>query len=252
MPRPRRWRRPTPEPSPCAAPPPRSCSPSALRWGSTLCRPRRAPPSSTSSRSSTAASPNPAASTSTCTSMPAAAAPRGEGAPRNGALLTAEIGYATAPWHEVAVYLPVAREFSGDTFGGGFKLRNSFVTPGAADRPLAARARRRAAAPVLSILLDRLGGDAAADPGFPHAAPGSSSSTPRWSSRSGGRGRSSPRRCAACGGWRRRSGWGWSTTWISAGSTGRRRRPARRTSFSSRPISGSARSSACISAWGMG
>ena len=34
--------------------------------------------------------------------------------------------------------LPVAREFSGDTFGGGFKLRNSFVTPGAADRPLAA------------------------------------------------------------------------------------------------------------------
>jgi len=62
----------------------------------------------------------------------------GDGAPRNGALLTAEIGYATAPWHEVAVYLPVAREFSGDTFGGGFKLRNSFVTPGAADRPFAA------------------------------------------------------------------------------------------------------------------
>src|SRR4051794_13999951 len=62
----------------------------------------------------------------------------GEGAPRNGALLTAEIGYATTPWHEVAVYLPVAREFSGDTFGGGFKLRNSFVTPGSADRPLAA------------------------------------------------------------------------------------------------------------------
>jgi len=62
----------------------------------------------------------------------------GQGAPRNGGLLTAEIGYATAPWHEVAIYLPVAREFSGDTFGGGFKLRNSFVTPGAADRPLAA------------------------------------------------------------------------------------------------------------------
>ncbi|MBK1660736.1 hypothetical protein [Paracraurococcus ruber] len=61
----------------------------------------------------------------------------GEGAPRNGALFTAEIGYVTAPWHEVALYLPVAREFSGDVFGGGFKLRNSFVVPGAADRPVA-------------------------------------------------------------------------------------------------------------------
>ncbi len=62
----------------------------------------------------------------------------GQGAPRNGALLTAEIGYATAPWHEVAVYLPVAQEFGGDLHGGGFKLRNSFVTPGAGDRPVAA------------------------------------------------------------------------------------------------------------------
>lgn len=62
----------------------------------------------------------------------------GQGAPRNGGLLTAEIGYATAPWHEVAIYVPVAHEFSGDTHGGGFKLRNSFVTPGAAERPLAA------------------------------------------------------------------------------------------------------------------
>lgn len=60
-----------------------------------------------------------------------------EGAPRNGLLLTTEIGYATAPWHEVALYLPVAREFSGDIFGGGFKLRNSFVRPGAGDRPVA-------------------------------------------------------------------------------------------------------------------
>ena len=61
----------------------------------------------------------------------------GEGAPRNGALFTAEIGYVTAPWHEVALYLPAAKEFSGDVFGGGAKLRNSFVMPGAADRPLA-------------------------------------------------------------------------------------------------------------------
>ncbi|TCZ66586.1 hypothetical protein [Roseicella aquatilis] len=61
----------------------------------------------------------------------------GEGAPRNGGLFTAEIGYATAPWHEVSIYLPVAKEFSGDVFGGGFKLRNSFVTPGADSRPLA-------------------------------------------------------------------------------------------------------------------
>src|SRR4051812_6312353 len=61
----------------------------------------------------------------------------GDGAPRNGMLVETEIGYATAPWHEVAVYIPVAREFSGDIFGGGFKLRNSFVIPGAGDRPLA-------------------------------------------------------------------------------------------------------------------
>jgi hypothetical protein len=61
----------------------------------------------------------------------------GEGAPRNGMLVETEIGYATAPWHEVAVYIPVAREFSGGTFGGGFKLRNSFVVPGAGDRPFA-------------------------------------------------------------------------------------------------------------------
>jgi len=61
----------------------------------------------------------------------------GEGAPRNGMLLEAEIGYATTPWHEVALYLPVAREFSGDTHGGGFKLRNTFVLPNAGERPLA-------------------------------------------------------------------------------------------------------------------
>ena len=62
---------------------------------------------------------------------------RDGGAPRNGALFTTEVGYVTAPWHEVALYLPVAREFSGDVFGGGFKLRNSFVLPGSGDRPLA-------------------------------------------------------------------------------------------------------------------
>ncbi|MBL6455081.1 hypothetical protein JMJ55_07080 [Belnapia sp. T6] len=58
-------------------------------------------------------------------------------APRNGILATAEIGYATAPWHEVALLLPVAREFSGDLYGGGFKVRNTFISPGAADRPFA-------------------------------------------------------------------------------------------------------------------
>jgi len=63
---------------------------------------------------------------------------RGEGgAPRNGLLATTEIGYATTAWHEVALYLPVAREFSGDVFGGGLKLRNSFVMPGAGERPFA-------------------------------------------------------------------------------------------------------------------
>ena len=60
------------------------------------------------------------------------------GAPRNGLLVMPEIGYATTTWHEVAVFLPVAREFSGDVFGGGFRVRNSFVTPGALDRPFAA------------------------------------------------------------------------------------------------------------------
>jgi hypothetical protein len=59
------------------------------------------------------------------------------GAPRNGLLVMPEIGYATTTWHEVAVYLPVAREFSGDVFGGGFKLRNTFVTPKAEGRPVA-------------------------------------------------------------------------------------------------------------------
>jgi hypothetical protein len=59
------------------------------------------------------------------------------GAPRNGALLTTEVGIATAPWHQVALYLPVVREFSGDAFGGGFKLRNTIVTPGADSRPFA-------------------------------------------------------------------------------------------------------------------
>ena len=53
----------------------------------------------------------------------------GVNAPRNGMLLTTEIGYATTPWHEIALYLPVAREFSGDIFGGGFKVRNTFVVP---------------------------------------------------------------------------------------------------------------------------
>lgn len=53
----------------------------------------------------------------------------GMNAPRNGMLLTTEIGYATARWHEIALYLPVAREFSGDVFGGGFKVRNTFVVP---------------------------------------------------------------------------------------------------------------------------
>jgi hypothetical protein len=42
----------------------------------------------------------------------------GDGAPRNGLLFSPEIGLPTTPWHEVAVFLPVAREFSGDTFGG--------------------------------------------------------------------------------------------------------------------------------------
>ena len=60
------------------------------------------------------------------------------GAPRNGLLVMPEIGYATTTWHEVAVFLPVAREFSGDVFGGGFRVRNSFVVPGALDRPFAA------------------------------------------------------------------------------------------------------------------
>jgi len=53
----------------------------------------------------------------------------GVNAPRNGMLTTTEIGYATTTWHEIAVYLPVAREFSGDVFGGGFKVRNTFVVP---------------------------------------------------------------------------------------------------------------------------
>ncbi len=63
--------------------------------------------------------------------------PREAGAPRNGALFTPEIGFPTTRWHEIAVLLPVAREFSGDTFGGGFKVRNTFISPGAADRPFA-------------------------------------------------------------------------------------------------------------------
>ncbi len=64
---------------------------------------------------------------------------RGEeqNAPRNGLLVTSEIGYATTTWHEIALYLPVAREFSGDVFGGGFKVRNSFVAPHAGERPVA-------------------------------------------------------------------------------------------------------------------
>jgi hypothetical protein len=61
----------------------------------------------------------------------------GEGAPRNGMLVMPEVGYATTTWHEVAVFLPVAREFSGDIYGGGFKLRNTFVMPKAQERPIA-------------------------------------------------------------------------------------------------------------------
>ena len=61
----------------------------------------------------------------------------GVNAPRNGMLVTSEIGYATTTWHEIAVYLPVAREFSGDVFGGGFKVRNSFVVPNSGERPIA-------------------------------------------------------------------------------------------------------------------
>ncbi len=62
----------------------------------------------------------------------------GEGdAPRNGLLVMPEVGYATTTWHEIAVFLPVAREFSGDVFGGGFKVRNSFVVPKAGERPVA-------------------------------------------------------------------------------------------------------------------
>src|SRR3712207_369675 len=60
-----------------------------------------------------------------------------EGAPRNGFLVMPEVGYATTTWHEVAVYLPVAREFSGDVYGGGFKVRNTFVLPKAHERPIA-------------------------------------------------------------------------------------------------------------------
>lgn len=58
-------------------------------------------------------------------------------APRNGYLSTTEIGYATTTWHEVALYVPFAREFSGDVYGGGFKLRNTFVVPNAAGRAVA-------------------------------------------------------------------------------------------------------------------
>lgn len=59
------------------------------------------------------------------------------GAPRNGLLVMPEVGYATTTWHEVAVFLPVAREFSGDVYGGGFKVRNTFVVPKAHERPVA-------------------------------------------------------------------------------------------------------------------
>jgi hypothetical protein len=59
------------------------------------------------------------------------------GAPRNGLLVMPEVGYATTTWHEVAVYLPVAREFSGDLYGGGFKVRNTFVVPKAEERAIA-------------------------------------------------------------------------------------------------------------------
>ncbi|MBD0270972.1 MAG: hypothetical protein ICV73_03495 [Acetobacteraceae bacterium] len=58
-------------------------------------------------------------------------------APRNGLMVMPEVGYATTAWHEVAVLLPVAREFSGDVFGGGFKVRNTFVLPKAHERPVA-------------------------------------------------------------------------------------------------------------------
>jgi len=59
------------------------------------------------------------------------------GAPRNGLLVMPEVGYATTAWHEITVLLTVAREFSGDVFGGGFKVRNTFVVPKADERPVA-------------------------------------------------------------------------------------------------------------------
>jgi hypothetical protein len=58
------------------------------------------------------------------------------GAPRNGFSAITEVGYATGSWHEVAVYIPLAHEFSGDTFGGGLKVRNTFVQPRAHERPV--------------------------------------------------------------------------------------------------------------------
>lgn len=61
---------------------------------------------------------------------------RDGGAPRNGVLATSEIGYTTSAFHEVGVYLPVAREFSGDVFGGGVKVRNTFVQPNVHERPI--------------------------------------------------------------------------------------------------------------------
>lgn len=62
----------------------------------------------------------------------------GDGAPRNGMLATTELGWATTRWHEIALYVPVAAEFSGDLFGGGLKLRNTFVLPDTASRPFGA------------------------------------------------------------------------------------------------------------------
>lgn len=58
------------------------------------------------------------------------------GAPRNGAASITEIGLTTAAWHQVALYIPFGREFSGDLFGGGVKFRNTLVQPRAHERPV--------------------------------------------------------------------------------------------------------------------
>jgi hypothetical protein len=59
-----------------------------------------------------------------------------QGAPRNGVSSLTEIAYATSRWHEAAILAPLAREFSGDVFGGGFKVRSTVAQPGAHERPV--------------------------------------------------------------------------------------------------------------------